>query len=157
MLNNGFHHLYVIVRLRPANSGIDMDPKLIGLSWTSSAKVTLLVPEASKSQMLYFTTPVPAFPPALCLQGGVGCLITIPRPPPLLLSTSRIGIKQRSLLYRRGEPQEGGCHEGRGVAERNQHHSILYYIIVFCIILDWYYYIVYYVALCYIILCYIVV
>ena len=50
MRSSGFHHLCVIMRLRPANSGIDMDPKLIGLLRTSDAKVTLLMPEASKSQ-----------------------------------------------------------------------------------------------------------
>ena len=51
MLNNGFHHLYIIMRLRRADSGIDMDPKLIGLLCKSDAKVTLLLPEASKSQI----------------------------------------------------------------------------------------------------------
>ena len=39
MLNNGFHHLYVIMRLR-ANSGIDMDQQLYGLLRKSGAKVT---------------------------------------------------------------------------------------------------------------------
>ena len=39
------------MRLRRANYGIDMDPKLIGLLYKYDAKkqVILLVPEASKS------------------------------------------------------------------------------------------------------------
>ena len=51
MLNYGFHHLYIKMRLRRANSGIDMDPKVIGLLCTSDAKVILLLPEASKYQI----------------------------------------------------------------------------------------------------------
>ena len=50
MRSSGFHHLYVKMRLRRANSGIDMGPRLFGLLWTYDAKVILLVPEASKSQ-----------------------------------------------------------------------------------------------------------
>ena len=50
MRSSGFHHLYVIMRLQRANSGIDMDPKLIGLLLKSDAKVILLLPEASTSQ-----------------------------------------------------------------------------------------------------------
>ena len=46
---NGFHHLYVIMRPQPANYGIDMDQQLYGLLRKYGAKVTLLVPEASKS------------------------------------------------------------------------------------------------------------
>ena len=38
MLHNGFHHSYIKMRLRPANSGIDMDPKPIGLLCQSDAK-----------------------------------------------------------------------------------------------------------------------
>ena len=53
MRSSGFHHLYVIMRLRRANSGIDMDQRLIGLLRTSDAKVNILVPEASTSQNYY--------------------------------------------------------------------------------------------------------
>ena len=40
-----------------ANSGIDMDQQLIGLLCTYGAKVTLLVPEASKSELFIFHYP----------------------------------------------------------------------------------------------------
>ena len=41
------------MRLRRTNSGIDMDPKMIDSFCKSDAKVTLLLPEASKYQIQY--------------------------------------------------------------------------------------------------------
>ena len=38
MLSSWIHHLYIKMRLRQANSGIDMDPKLIGLLWNMMHK-----------------------------------------------------------------------------------------------------------------------
>ena len=72
------HHLYVIMRLRPANSGIDMDQQLYGLLRRFGAQVTLLVPEAWKILNCIFHYPGSCLPSRPLFTGG--CLITIPPP-----------------------------------------------------------------------------
>ena len=49
MRSNGFRNLCVKMRL--ADSGFDMDAKLIGLFFKTDAKLILLAPKASISQV----------------------------------------------------------------------------------------------------------
>ena len=83
MRSSGFHHLCVKMRLRRANYGIDMDPKLIGLLWTYDAKKWPFQCLRLQNLDCYISLPrfLPSLPPLL--TGG--CLITIPRPPPIVI------------------------------------------------------------------------
>ena len=124
MLHNGFHHLYIKMRLRRANYGIVMDPKLIALLCKSDAKkLPLLVPEASTSWFISLPRFLPSLPPsvyrgvtdnnspppycvppALCLQGGV-CQQFRP-PPPIVVDVPSNNWKNTPYKSNKGHPQQ---------------------------------------------------